>query len=191
MSSSDRLQEHGRAAPARVYIGLGSNQGQSREILRSAMEDLRERLEDFACSGMYRTEPLYVSGQPDFLNSAVTGLTGETPEELLATLQALEERYGRNRDRERRFGPRSLDLDILLFGSRTQPEPSLTLPHPRLLERRFVLEPLLELDPALRDPRDGRSLKAYLRDLQDQRVQREEGCPCENCDEVPAYAAGG
>ena len=189
MSSSDRLPDHG--TPARVYIGLGSNQGRSREILRSAMGDLREHLDDFACSGMYRTEPLYVTGQPDFLNSAVTGLTNQTPEQLLATLQALEERYGRNRDREQRFGPRSLDLDILLFGSRTQHGPSLTLPHPRLLERRFVLEPLLELDSTLSDPRDGHPLQGYLRELRDQRVHRENGCPCEDCDEVLAYAAGG
>ena len=108
-----------------------------------------------AVSTLRETDPVGYEEQPRFLNGVVQLGTELSPQELLARLLAIETRLGRVRGEGPRFGPRTIDLDLLLYGEETVDEPGLTLPHPRLHERRFVLEPLAELDPALEVPGRG------------------------------------
>jgi 2-amino-4-hydroxy-6-hydroxymethyldihydropteridine diphosphokinase len=100
-----------------------------------------------------------------FLNTAVSGYYRGGPRDLLAEIHRLEAAYGRDRSRERRWGERTLDIDILLFGDLVMEGPELEIPHPRLHERRFALEPLLELCPEAADPRTGRYFKDILRGI--------------------------
>jgi 2-amino-4-hydroxy-6-hydroxymethyldihydropteridine diphosphokinase len=112
------------------------------------------------------TSPLYVPDQPRFLNTAVSGFWNFSAPELLAALHTIEAAYGRNRSRERRWGERTLDIDILLFGDLVLSEPPLLeIPHPRLRERRFALEPLVELLPEARDPVTGRLFRDILAEI--------------------------
>jgi 2-amino-4-hydroxy-6-hydroxymethyldihydropteridine diphosphokinase len=127
-------------------------------LLGLACKDLARILTGLRVSRLRETTPLYVEDQPPFLNCAVCGYFNaadpETaPPALLAALQTVEARYGRDRGGERRWGERSLDIDILLFGDRVFEKEGLIIPHPRLNERRFALEPLVELLPQARDPR--------------------------------------
>ncbi len=112
-------------------------------------------IEVVARSGLRETDPLGVVDQPPFLNGAVALATELAPVRLLEVLLAIERRLGRVRDGTR-WGPRTIDLDLLLYGDETLDEPGLRLPHPRLHERRFALEPLAELDPELVVPGRGR-----------------------------------
>jgi 2-amino-4-hydroxy-6-hydroxymethyldihydropteridine diphosphokinase len=109
---------------------------------------------------------MYVADQPYYLNAVGEVSSSAPPRQMLALLHRIEQSLGRDRSREIRMGPRTLDLDILLCGSLVQEDPGLTIPHPRLAERMFVLVPLLELSPDLRDPRTGapfsRALAALL-----------------------------
>ncbi len=139
-----------------VILGLGSNRGDSRSILKQAVADLELLLEELRCSPIYISKPRYVLDQPDFFNCAVAGLFSGTPEQLLASVQAIEARYGRDRNNERKKGERTLDIDILLMGSLVVSEPPvLRIPHPMLHERKFALLPLLQLEPEAQDPRSG------------------------------------
>ena len=108
-----------------------------------------------AVSALRETDPVGYEDQPRFLNAAALVETELSPRELLARLLEIESRLGRIRGVGPRFGPRTIDLDLLLYGEETVDEPGLTLPHPRLHERRFALEPLAELDPALEVPGRG------------------------------------
>jgi 2-amino-4-hydroxy-6-hydroxymethyldihydropteridine diphosphokinase len=151
---------------ALVVLGLGSNRGDSPAILAGALEKLGGLLKNLRAAAFIETEPQYVPDQPRFLNTGACGLWGRSPRELLAALQALEAFYGRDRSRERRWGERTLDIDILLFGDRIISEPPvLEVPHPRLRERRFALGPLVELLPEARDPVTGRLFRDILADL--------------------------
>jgi 2-amino-4-hydroxy-6-hydroxymethyldihydropteridine diphosphokinase len=118
-------------------------------------------IEVVGVSSLRETDPVGYPDQPRFLNSAVALETSLTARGLLDRLLEIERRLGRARRREERFGPRTIDLDLLLFGSETVDEPGLTVPHPRLAERRFALEPLHELDPELALP-DGRRVKDLI-----------------------------
>ena len=124
-----------------------------------------EGIEVVAVSSLRETEPVGYRDQPSFLNGAVALETGLSPRELLERLLAIELRLGRVRGEGPRFGPRTIDLDLLLYGDETVDEPGLTVPHPRLAERRFALEPLAELDPSLEIPEAGpvRALLASAR----------------------------
>ena len=104
-------------------------------------------------SSIYETQPLYVENQPRYLNAVGEGWAELEPEEMLTRLQGIEREFGRNRAEEVRRGPRTLDLDILLCGSRVVETPDLQVPHPLMAERLFVLVPLLELEPDCLDPR--------------------------------------
>ncbi len=106
-------------------------------------------------SGLYETDPWGVRKQPRYLNAVATALTLMGPEELLALAQEIERRLGRDRTREVRWGPRVIDVDILLVGGRVSTDHDPLLPHPRMGERAFVLVPLLELSPDLLDPASG------------------------------------
>jgi len=156
-----------------AYLGLGSNVGDREAHLRAAVAALREHgVQVEAVSSLYETEPVgEVLDQPDFLNAVVRVRTGMEPEELLDLCKAIEVAQGRMLDGQR-HGPRPLDVDLLLVGDLELQSDRLTLPHPQVTERRFVLEPLLELDPRLALP-DGTSLAERLDSLEEaQRVER-------------------
>jgi len=116
-------------------------------------------------SGIYETRPLYVEDQPRYLNAVGEAWSSFAPETMLRHLQRIEKDLGRDRSREVRRGARTLDLDILLCGNVVMKTPVLTIPHPFMTERLFVLVPLLELDPELRDPSNGRPFKAIRDEL--------------------------
>ena len=138
----------------RVFVGLGANLGDPRATLQLAFEQLaalpQTRL--VARSSLYRTAPV-AAGGPDFCNAVAELATMLEPAVLLQALQALEQRHGRRRPYAN--APRTLDLDLLLYGQRVLDEPDLTVPHPRLHERAFVLVPLLEIAPDVQHPRHG------------------------------------
>jgi 2-amino-4-hydroxy-6-hydroxymethyldihydropteridine diphosphokinase len=153
-----------------VYLAIGSNVGDREANIARALELLGKALPGVRVSSLYQTRPLYVTEQPPFLNAAAEVRTRMSPEELLDILQGVEAALGRDRSREIRMGPRTMDLDILLFGERVLETEQLSIPHPRLCERAFALVPLLELAPALRHPATGRPLREALEALGDQGV---------------------
>lgn len=150
----------------RAHVGLGSNLGDREATLREAVRLLEAEpgIEVVAVSSVRETDPVGYLDQPPFLNGACAIETLLAPAELLARLLAIEARLGRVREGGPRWGPRACDLDLLLYGNRVVEEPGLVVPHPRLTERRFALEPLVELDPELTLP-DGRRLAGILAGL--------------------------
>ena len=155
-----------------VVLGLGSNLGDSRRIITEAIEALKKILTELRSASLYETEPLYVADQGRFINAAVSGYFNETPKKLLYDVNKIETLFGRNRSKERRWGERTLDIDILLFGDLVLKERDLEIPHPRLKERRFALEPLLELLPEALEPGTGLSYRTICDALPDQGVRR-------------------
>jgi 2-amino-4-hydroxy-6-hydroxymethyldihydropteridine diphosphokinase len=143
-----------------AYVGLGSNLGDREATLRKALERLgrEDGIAVVAVSSFRETDPVGHLEQPRFVNAAAALETSLGPAELLERLLDVERGLGRDRAVEERWGPRTIDLDLLLYGDEEIDEPGLAVPHPRLAERAFVLEPLLELDPGLRLP-DGRRLR--------------------------------
>jgi 2-amino-4-hydroxy-6-hydroxymethyldihydropteridine diphosphokinase len=136
-----------------VALGLGGNVGHRGEIeatLRQALERLQESLGELRVASLYRGAAVSPLPQPEFWNTAAVGRTSLAPEAVLAIAKALEMAAGRRPGP--RFGPRPLDIDLLLYGDLRSPAPELTLPHPRLAERRFVLAPLTEIAPDLPIP---------------------------------------
>jgi 2-amino-4-hydroxy-6-hydroxymethyldihydropteridine diphosphokinase len=149
----------------RAYVGLGANLGDRDRTLREAVAalDAEEGIEVHRVSTLRDTEPVGVGEQPLFLNGAAALETTLEAPELLERLLAVEQRFGRVRV-PGEHGPRTLDLDLLLYGEEQIDEPELAVPHPRLHERRFVLEPLIELDPGLVVPGRG-TVESLLRGL--------------------------
>ena len=139
-----------------VYLGLGSNQGDRETNLRHAIERIEAIAEVDAVSSIYETEPVGFQQQPDFLNLAVRARTTLGPEELMTALFGIERDMGR--ERTFRNAPRSIDIDLLLYGDRIVDMPELAVPHPRLTARAFTLLPLIELDAALLHPGTGERL---------------------------------
>ena len=133
-----------------VYLSLGSNVGDREANLRAAVGKLKEVGKVVAVSSSYETEPVEVTAQPWFLNCAVKFDTEKMPRQLISAILAIEQSMGRQRKQPK--GPRTIDIDILFFGSSIIDIPSLTVPHPHLHERRFVLEPLAEIAPDVRHP---------------------------------------
>ena len=156
--------------PARAFIGLGANLGDAAGALQAALAALRDLPQTTLVrhSSMYRSAPVDASG-PDYLNAVAEVRTHLAPLDLLTHLQALELRHGR--ERPYRNAPRTLDLDLLLFGELTLSTPTLTLPHPRLHERAFVLLPLAEIAPHLRLP-CGAGVAELLASVAAQRIER-------------------
>ncbi|NKB71787.1 MAG: 2-amino-4-hydroxy-6-hydroxymethyldihydropteridine diphosphokinase [Candidatus Latescibacteria bacterium] len=148
--------------PEIAYIGLGSNLGDRQAHLAAALEALSDAPQTTlqTCSPVYETAPIGPSGQAPYLNAAVALETELDPHALLQVLLTIER--SRQRQRTVHWGPRTLDLDLLLYGTRQIETPSLQVPHPLLAERCFVLVPLCQLAPDLRHPVDQRRLSAYL-----------------------------
>jgi len=147
----------------RAYVGLGANLGERATTCRAALALLLEQpgITLHRASSFYETEPQgRLRSQPRFLNAVVALDTLLTPTELLELLLSIEDDLGRTRTVPQ--GPRDIDLDLLLYGELCLDTPELTLPHPRLLQRRFVLVPLLEVAPELRHPQTGRRLADHL-----------------------------
>ena len=135
----------------RAWIGLGSNLGDREGTIRRALEQIEcRRTQVHRVSSLYETEPMYLEEQPPFLNAVAELRTSASPLSLLSHLRHIESSFGRVRTM--RNGPRTLDLDLLLYERVVMRSPRLQLPHPRISERRFVLEPLAELAPGLRHP---------------------------------------
>lgn len=150
------MRTAGPHARLTAYISLGSNLGDSEAVLAGAAAAIAALpdVELLRLSPVYRTEPQDVRAQPFFLNqaAALSCPADMPPERLLDELQAVERAFGRDRSRERPSGPRSLDLDLLLFGNKGMNSGRLTLPHPRMLRRAFVLVPLADIAPDMRLP---------------------------------------
>ena len=154
-----------------VYLSLGSNLGDRAAHLRAALEFLSEAGTVKATSSFYETEPVDFRDQPWFLNCVVALETDKTPRELLAHALAIEEKMGRRRTHDK--GPRTIDIDILMYGDRVIDEPGLKIPHPAMQERRFVLEPLAEIAPKAFHPVLKKTAQELLIELPaGQRVRR-------------------
>ena len=154
-----------------VYLGLGSNMGDRQAMLREALAALESpQLHIRRVSPVYETEPMYVADQHWFLNMAAEAETDLFPLQLLHRTSRVEARLGRRRLTPK--GPRTIDIDILLFGNSVMRTPSLEIPHPRFRERRFVLAPLADLAPELRDPVTRKTVRQLLGEVAGQVVRR-------------------
>ncbi len=147
-----------------VAIALGSNLGDREAHLDYAVSRLSQLLSDLRSSSRYDTEPVDVAGdQPRYMNAAVAGRTTLDATDLLAAIQQIEQDRGRERPYVN--APRTLDLDLILFGDSVVSLPTVVVPHPRFRERRFVLEPLAEIAPGLVDPVSGLTIRRLLERL--------------------------
>ena len=149
----------------KTYIGLGSNLGEREAQIRLALDDLARLPSSqlVRASSLYDSEPVGDADQPNFLNAVAEVETELTARQLLWNLLLIERRLGRTRSR--RWGPRTIDLDLLLYGPLIIDEPELQVPHPELTRRSFVLVPLVELDPLLVHPVTGETLITHLTSL--------------------------
>ena len=149
-----------------AYVGVGSNLGDREATIRTAIARLGAHpgIRIVQCSALIETEPVGPP-QPSYLNGALAVETSLTPSSLLEELLRVERELGRVRDPAVRMGPRTLDLDLLLYGDLVIDEPGLAVPHPRMPERAFVLIPLAEIAPNAVNPRCGRTVASLVRDL--------------------------
>jgi 2-amino-4-hydroxy-6-hydroxymethyldihydropteridine diphosphokinase len=143
-----------------AFIALGSNLGDRLATLQSAVDQIRVLGTGVVVSSVYETEPVGYLDQPPFLNAVAQLETDLNPDELFGELQRIERDHARVRTFKN--GPRTLDLDLLLYDDLVDPRPGLTIPHPRMTERAFVLAPLAEIQPGLRDPVSGRTVAELL-----------------------------
>jgi 2-amino-4-hydroxy-6-hydroxymethyldihydropteridine diphosphokinase len=149
----------------RVFIGLGSNLGDREATIRAALEAIADlpQTDLIRVSSLYDTEPVGDVEQPNFLNAAAILDTELDPRQLLWNLMLIEKRLGRVRTQ--RWGPRTIDLDLLLYGDESIDDPDLRVPHPEIIRRSFVLVPLVELEPRLIHPGTGETMASHLNRL--------------------------
>jgi 2-amino-4-hydroxy-6-hydroxymethyldihydropteridine diphosphokinase len=157
---------------ADVFLGLGGNEGNREANLRKAMRLLSESktIKIRAVSSLYETAPVGVENQRDYLNCVVRITARLDPQSLHRATRSIEAALGRQPDTH--MMPRLLDIDILLYDDLQLRSPGLTIPHPRMKSRRFVLEPLLEIAPDTVDPSSGRPLREYLGNVMSQRIEK-------------------
>jgi len=156
--------------PPLVALGLGSNLGDRLAHLRAALAGLAPAYQVERVSSLYETAPQIVTDQPAFYNLVCTGHTHLSPHELLHFLKDLEVRLGRQV--RLRYGPREIDLDILLYGEQIFSDPELSIPHPRLAERAFALVPLAEIAPGLLHPALQRPIRDLVAQVRNQPIKR-------------------
>jgi len=166
-----------------VFLALGANVGDPARQIRDAVLRLGNHVEVVGVSSLYRSEPVGYLDQPDFLNAVVEVRSELTPRELLEMTQAMEEAAGRHRPFA--GAPRTLDIDIVLYGDLRMHEPDLDIPHPRWKERAFVLWPLVEIAPDVVDPDTGLAVRALCAAL------RVEGAVPERVAGPETFARGG
>ena len=162
--------EHIGPLPPLVFLGLGSNLGDRLAHLRAALKALEPAYHIERLSSVYETAPQLVTDQPAFYNLVCAGRTSLTPADMLRFLKELEARLGRQW--RYRYGPREIDLDILLYGDLIMETEDLTIPHPRLAERAFVLVPLAEIAPDLLHPVLKRPIRELAAQVSEQPVKR-------------------
>ncbi len=148
----------------KVFISLGTNLGDREANLRTAREQISAGIQISATSSIYETPPWGVVDQPAFLNQVVGGITSLSPFKLLTFLKKIEKQMGRVKTFQ--FGPRLIDLDILLYDDRHVCNPRLTIPHPRMCQRTFVLVPLAEITPDAMIPGTGKTVRQHLAKLE-------------------------
>ncbi len=163
------MKEETTTEREKVYLGLGSNQGDKLSMIKRAIEEICELPETqfIQRAGLYRSEPWGNEQQDWFVNTVIAISTGLSPFELLKRLKEIEHDLGRMLS-DVKWGPRTIDIDILLFGRQVIDTPELKVPHPYLTARLFVLQPLLEIAPEAMLPTTGERLEGYLNDLQSQ-----------------------
>jgi len=163
------------ATPTNAFVGLGSNLAQPIVQVRLALRELSEIKETsvLASSSLYRSPPMGPPKQPHYINAVAKLETHLSARDLLAELFEIEQRHGRQRDGAK-WGPRTLDLDLLLYGTMVSDDPFLTLPHPGIAERAFVLTPLQEIDPDLVIPGLGPAAK-LLAEMSAQKIEKLAG----------------
>jgi len=147
----------------KVFIALGANVGKVDQNIEKAIQKLNLILDDLQISELIRTKPVGYTDQPDFLNGVVSGFTDMEPEELLKTLKILEGEVGRKK--RFRWGPREIDLDIIFYGDLIYKSKTLEIPHPRAVERDFVLKPILELDKEIIFPGKNKKVSQILKTI--------------------------
>lgn len=152
-----------------VYLALGTNLGDRKVNLARALELLGDQLNIIRISSIYETAPWGVLDQPDFLNLVLEAKTSLDPQGLLAFAKKIEQEMGR--EKTVRYGPRLIDVDILLYGDLIVQTPDLTIPHPRMRERAFVMVPLCEINPELTLPGETRTTSYVLSEMDTSSVQ--------------------
>ncbi len=156
---------------SKVFLSLGSNVGDKIEILKSAVNYLKDIIPDLSCSNIYETEPLYYTSQSYFYNRVISWNTLLSCSGLLEYTNKIDILLVRNRHKEIKNGPRTLDIDILLYDDISLKTEELTVPHPRIEERLFVLIPMLEIDKSIRNPLTGNLFSSFISSNKDQQIK--------------------
>ncbi|WP_456383281.1 2-amino-4-hydroxy-6-hydroxymethyldihydropteridine diphosphokinase [Persephonella sp.] len=152
----------------KVFIGLGSNIGDRESFIRRAIEYMSIKITDIKQAPIFISRAVGFTDQPDFYNTVISGYTDMSPEELLTFLKETEQKVGRIK--RFRWGPREIDIDILLYGNQVIEENGLVIPHPRLHERDFVLQPMVYLQPDLIHPLLKKTMAELLNNLKDRSI---------------------
>jgi len=149
----------------KIWLGIGSNLGDSVGLIHKASGLIREFVQRTRLSGLWLSNAQYYKDQPDFTNAVISGETDLSPQQLLEEIHRVEAVLGRDRSSVQLKGPRTIDIDVLLFGNQIVVDDNLVIPHAGMRERKFVLLPLLELDEALIDPVSQRPFRDFLAEL--------------------------
>jgi 2-amino-4-hydroxy-6-hydroxymethyldihydropteridine diphosphokinase len=153
---------------ATIYLALGSNVGDSAAYIQKAIQLLGSTLSNMQQAPVYAAKPMGYTEQADFLNTAISGQTDVSPEELLATIKDIEQEVGRV---ERfHWGPREIDIDLIFYGDLIRNTDQLSIPHPHFQERDFVLQPLADLNASLVDPLSGKTMRQLIDELPEDHI---------------------